>query len=115
MPTISNATIRAIYHLCGDPHFPVEEYCIGCEHCEYYGFPCANCAAYVFGYQLGFGERGEADSGENSDTKVGTPSRTDEEPTPMAMDCESCESVTSPCDDIDPESPLGLILQASMR
>jgi len=107
MPTISNDTIREIYNLCGNLRFPVEEYCIGCGNCEHYGFPCANCAAYVFGYQLGFGERGEAVSGGNSDTAVGTPSCSDEEP---PSPTKSEESVTSPCV-IDPESPLGLILQ----
>ena len=108
MPNISDAVIRSIYEVCGDFRFPVEQYCIGCQNCEHYGFPCANCAAYVFGYRLGFGERGEAVSGGNSDTAV------DDEPPPSPTKSE--ESVTSYplCDvvsPLDPESPLGLLLQ----
>ena len=55
MPTITNDTIRALYELYGNDDYPVDRYCIGCGNCEVCGFPCANCAAYVFSGQLGEG------------------------------------------------------------
>ncbi len=55
MPTITNDTIRALYELYGNDDYPVDQYCIGCANCEVCGFPCANCAAYVFNGQLGEG------------------------------------------------------------
>jgi hypothetical protein len=55
MPTITNETIHALYELYGNDDYPVDQYCIGCENCEVCGFPCANCAAYVFNGQLGEG------------------------------------------------------------
>lgn len=55
MPSISNTTISALYELCGADDYPVEEYCIGCVNCEGYGFPCLNCAVYVFNGHLGQG------------------------------------------------------------
>ena len=166
MPTtISNDTIRAIYNICGNPRFPVEDYCIGCENCECYGFPCTNCAEYVFGNALGLGEGGTADPGENNHIEVDedvpeprTPTSVLERQIPMdstdddddipdhllphkfhesswrddepVSPTKSEESVTSPAMswrstlaanlnttlpdipyDIDPESPLGLLLQ----
>ena len=59
MPIISDTTIRALYELCGNDDYPVDEYCIGCPNCEYYTFPCLNCAAYVFNGQLGEGNADE--------------------------------------------------------
>ena len=53
MPSISNETIRELYELYGNDDYPVEQYCIGCGNCENYGFPCMNCATYVFGGRLG--------------------------------------------------------------
>jgi len=167
MPTtISNDVIRQIYSICGNHDFPVEEYCIGCENCECYGFPCANCAYYVFGERLGPGERGQADSGGSSDMEIDegiddvpeprTPTSVLERQIPVdstdddisdhllphkfhesswrddepVSPTKSEESVTSPAMswrstlaanlnttlpdipyDIDPESPLGLLLQ----
>jgi hypothetical protein len=58
MPTISDATIRALYELYGNDDYPVDEYCIGCPNCEYYTFPCLNCAMYVFNGNLGEGNDG---------------------------------------------------------
>lgn len=92
MPTISDNTIRAIYDLCGDPRCPVEEYCIGCGNCEYYGFPCANCAMYVFGDQLGPGEgydtvdEGDVDM-EDAEAPI----------TPRISEEESCEIPSTWC------------------
>ena len=130
MPIVSNDTIRAIYEVCGDPLFPVDEYCIGCENCEHYGFPCINCAAYVFGDRLGPGEGGEANVGGGGDMEVdsepNTPNNRESEIPcswsdedqlsreghilPPSSPTSSEESVTSPSA-IDPDSPLGLLLQ----
>ena len=125
MPIISNETIRAIYELCGDDRFPVDEYCIGCGNCEHYGFPCANCAFYVFGNQLGRGERGEPGFGGDSDMEVDTPRQSDNEiPCNAQWDDDGEEepasptaseaSVTSPSY-IDPDSPLGLLISFSQN
>lgn len=62
MPSISNDAIRALYEICGNDDFPVEEYCIGCNNCEHYGFPCMNCARYVFCGSLGEGCGGTTDT-----------------------------------------------------
>ena len=113
MPNISDAVIRSIYEVCGDFRFPVEQYCIGCQNCEHYGFPCANCALYVFGGNLGpgSGEGGggdDAGSGEGGDGgDAGSGGGSD-------MEVES-PSLPPLYDDIDPESPLGLLIQYQIQ
>ena len=54
-PRIPEDTIRELWFMYGDRDMPVEEYCIGCGNCEFHGFPCANCAWYVFQGHLGEG------------------------------------------------------------
>ena len=53
---ISNNEIRSLYSKFGNSNFPVEKYCIGCQNCKTYSFPCTNCAHYVFDHKLGYPE-----------------------------------------------------------
>ena len=52
---LSNNEIRSLYSKFGNSDFPVEKYCIGCQNCKTYSFPCMNCAHYVFDHKLGYG------------------------------------------------------------
>ena len=99
MPSISNDAIRALYEICGNDDFPVEEYCIGCDNCEHYGFPCLNCAHYVFCGRLGEGCGGTIDTTEAMDT-------TDTIDTTEAMDTID---ITDTIDTIDITDTAGTI------
>jgi len=84
MPSISNDAIRALYEICGNDDFPVEEYCIGCNNCEHYGFPCMNCARYVFCGSLGEGCGRTTDTTDDTTEAMDTTDTTDD--TTEAMD-----------------------------
>ena len=110
MPSISNETIRELYELYGNDDYPVEQYCIGCGNCENYGFPCMNCATYVFGGRLGPGNGGAApmDIDEEIDNDIPEIVNDNDIPeTPPTIDDHIPNDIDSSDDDENVPPPIG--------
>jgi len=105
MPSISNDTIRQLYELYGNDDYPVDMYCINCTNCEYFSFPCLNCAEFVFNGQLGPGNGAAPEIMDIDEPVVSTseevnmiPSTPEPTESNTIMDVDSdddCESVSS--------------------